>query len=170
MPSPRTPSFRQLAKQAHPVHRTAKLRFVRLMNNTVENHLHLGEPAQVEVKYSLQIKSGYDRGGSSFIARVAVNSAGYRRDQGKENEIAFRCVPEYEIQYELPKNSKITGKQVHAFAQVHAPRDAWPYIRESIQMSTVSMALPPFVLPPYDPEQLWTRRAPAKRTTESQKS
>ncbi len=167
MRTPRAPSYKQLSKLARPVQKAAKLRFIRLMSNNVVNNLQLGEQAQIEVKYSLQLESGYNRAGGSFVARITLNSAGYRRDHGRENEIAFRCVPEYELQYDLPQNAKLTNKQVHAFAQVHAPRDAWPYLRESIQMSTVSMALPPFVLPPYDPEPFWARR-PISRTEQKE--
>lgn len=147
--------FRRLVQTADPIQRVAKIVFIRLRNNVVENNLELGESAQVQIKYSLQIKCGYKRGSTRFIARVTVNSAGYRRDPGKENQIAFRCVPEFEILYEVPKGTKLTERQVRAFSEIHSPRDAWPYIRDAIQSATVWMGFPPFILPEYRPEQFW---------------
>lgn len=54
-----------------------------------------------------------------------------------------------ELQYKLPKELKVTQKELAIFAGINGIYNAWPYWREFVQSIFLRMGLPPLVLPVY---------------------
>ncbi len=54
---------------------------------------------------------------------------------------------QYELEYHLPSDFRVTRPELNAFAKVNGVYNAWPYFRELVQSMTLRMDLPPIVLP-----------------------
>lgn len=75
----------------------------------------------------------------------------------EEKPAAVSVKIQYELEYALPDELKVTRAELDAFAKINGVFNAWPYFREIVQSATLRMGLPPVVLPVY--------RVPAPKPT-----
>jgi len=64
-------------------------------------------------------------------------------------ESAVRIVADVELRYNLPDGFELTEEDLTIFAETNAVLNAWPYLREAVQNSSVRLGFPPILLPLY---------------------
>lgn len=64
-------------------------------------------------------------------------------------ESAIRIVADVELRYNLPEDFELDEEDLIIFAETNAVLNAWPYLREAIQNSSVRLGFPPILLPLY---------------------
>ena len=64
-------------------------------------------------------------------------------------ESAVRIVADVELRYILPPGYELAEEDLNIFAETNAVLNAWPYLREAIQNSSVRLGFPPILLPLY---------------------
>jgi hypothetical protein len=79
---------------------------------------------------------------------VRVRAEATVRDTAVEaSETAIRVFADFELHYRLPEGISATDEEASIFAETNATLNAWPYLRETIQSTSVRMGVPPILLP-----------------------
>jgi preprotein translocase subunit SecB len=75
---------------------------------------------------------------------------------------------EYELEYRVPSDLRVTKAELKSFAEVNGVYNAWPYFREAVQTITQRMDLPAVVLPVFRvPQAPPSKPSPTAQQTDS---
>lgn len=74
------------------------------------------------------------------------------KDQTPTQQALADLEQHYELEYRLPEAAPSDwDERLDAFAKLNAVVNAWPYVRQDVQMQMLRLGLPPIVLPVYRP-------------------
>jgi hypothetical protein len=90
----------------------------------------------------------HDRDAGVFVVVASVDARVVRSDAGGGRPLVLIRAA-HELAYSLPKELKVSSRELNAFAKTNAIFNAWPYWREFIQSTFARMDLPQPVLGVY---------------------
>jgi Na+/H+ antiporter NhaA len=134
----------------------ADVRLIELHAKTSVGIGDLTEAMRPRYRHWAKVPAGAKNG--SFRVRAHLD---LHIDDEAPKKVPFVLIRlEYELEYMIPSDLKVTKAELTAFAEVNGVYNAWPYFREAVQTLTQRMDLPPVILPVYRVPQA----APAKPT------
>lgn len=117
----------------------------------------------VEAGVSTTVRSAKEAGEIRFDIGTSANVKEYNKGEGifwvlaqittrlipvePEREAVVSVSAAFEITYSLPKELRVSQKQLNTFARINSVFNAWPYWREFVQNMVTRMNLPVVTLP-----------------------
>ena len=117
----------------------------------------------VEAGASTSVRSAKEAGEIKFEVATSANVKGYNKDEGifwvlaqintrlipfePERDAVVSVSAAFEITYSLPKELRVSQKQLNTFARINGVFNAWPYWREFVQNMVTRTNLPVVTLP-----------------------
>lgn len=125
---------------------TAQLNSVRLRKMGGETRIRevdeLSKPV-LQVGYAARVVERTDQ---DLWVRVRAEAT-VRDGAVDASETAIRAFADFELHYGATEGISGTDEELTAFAETNATLNAWPYLREAIQSTSVRMGMPPILLP-----------------------
>lgn len=138
-------------KQIRPLERIAPLIAavqiddVRLVESSVKSNVRSADEAG-KVRLAIQTSTSVkEYGDDSFFVLAGINAQLAPIESEQNPAITLRAT--FELKYRLPKDFKVSRRQLNTFARINGVFNAWPYWREFIQNIVARMNLPPIILP-----------------------
>jgi hypothetical protein len=148
-----------VARVASVVHLdNVRLRAINALTNIVDSQVR---PANLSMQYgaALDRRNAEQRTFTlavDFVVTIRATDGAPDADPDVFLKAAF------ELEYKLPETVEPSDDDITAFATTNGVYNAWPYLRELVQNTTIRMGLPAAVIPLYRPRSL------QKTETESQ--
>ncbi|MCI0701749.1 MAG: hypothetical protein L0241_11755, partial [Planctomycetia bacterium] len=109
-------------------------------------------PARIELKFGAEsrVQDDDDEQSLRIVVDVHFSISGKTVDSERE---ALRIDTALRLTYTLSSNDGLTDEHIAAFGELNGVYNAWPFLREYVQSTTIRMGLPPLTLPLFNPQQ-----------------
>ena len=118
---------------------------VRLVESSAKSNVRSTDEAgtvKLTIQTSTSVKEYSD---DSLFVLAGISAQLVPTESEQSPAITLRAT--FELRYSLPKDFKVSRRQLNTFARINGAFNAWPYWREFIQNTVARMDLPPITLP-----------------------